>query len=54
MLGVTAHWIYHYIRSGRIEVTRDQQTGLYLFSDQTETLDLFRQLKAGILKNLRF
>ena len=54
ILGVTAHWIYHYIRSGRIEMARDQQTGLYLFPDLPETLDLLRQLKAGTLKNLRF
>jgi len=53
-LGVTAHWIYHYIRNGRIEVTRDQQTGLYLFPDQPETLDLLRQLKENTVKNLRF
>jgi len=53
-LDVTAHWIYHYIRTGRIEVVRDPQTGLYLFSDQPETLNLFQQLKAGSLQNLRF
>jgi hypothetical protein len=54
VLGVTAHWIYHYIRSGKIEMARDQQTGLYLFPDLPETLDLLRQLKAGTIKNLRF
>ena len=53
-LDVTAHWIYHLIRCGKIEVVRDQQTGLYLFPDQPETLDLFQQLKAGTLQNLRF
>jgi DNA invertase Pin-like site-specific DNA recombinase len=53
-LGVTAHWIYHLIRRGRIEVVRDDQTSLYLFPDQPETLDLLRQLKAGTLKHLRF
>jgi DNA invertase Pin-like site-specific DNA recombinase len=53
-LGVTPHWIYHLIRTGRIEMTRDPNTGLYLFPDQTETLDSLRQLKAGTVKNLRF
>jgi DNA invertase Pin-like site-specific DNA recombinase len=53
-LGVTAHWIYHLIQIGKIEMARDDQTSLYLFPDQPETLDLLRQLKAGTLKNLRF
>ena len=53
-LEVTAHWIYHLIRCGKIEVARDQPTGLYLFPDQPETLNLFQQLKAGTLQNLRF
>jgi len=53
-LGVTAHWIYHYIRCGKIQVARDPQTGLYLFPDQPETLEKFQQLKAGSLHNLRF
>lgn len=53
-LGVTAHWIYHLIRSGKIEIARDSQTGLYLFPDQPETLDLLNRLKAGTVKNLRF
>jgi hypothetical protein len=53
-LGVTAHWIYHLIRRGRIEIVRDDQTSLYLFPDQPETLNLLRQLKAGTIKNLRF
>jgi predicted DNA-binding transcriptional regulator AlpA len=53
-LGVSAHWIYHYIRCGKILVDRDPQTGLYLFPDQPETLEKFNQLKAGSLHNLRF
>jgi DNA invertase Pin-like site-specific DNA recombinase len=53
-LGVTAHWIYHLIRSGKILVARDPQTGLYLFPDQPETLEKFQQLKAGAIHNLRF
>jgi len=53
-LGVTAHWIYHLIRRGKIQITRDPQTGLYLFPDQPDTLEKFRQLKAGTVNNLRF
>jgi hypothetical protein len=53
-LGVTPHWIYHLIRTGRIEMTRDLNTGLYLFPDQAETLNALRQLKAGTAKHLRF
>jgi DNA invertase Pin-like site-specific DNA recombinase len=51
---VKAHWIYHLIRIGKIEITRDPQTNLYLFPDQPETLELFQQLKAGTVKYLRF
>jgi DNA invertase Pin-like site-specific DNA recombinase len=53
-IGVTPHWIYHLIRIGKIVIERDQQTGLYLFPDQAETLDLFRQFKSGAVQNLRF
>jgi len=53
-LGVTAHWIYHLIRTARIQIARDPQTNLYLFPDQPDTLDLFRKLKAGNVKQLRF
>jgi len=53
-LGVTAYWIYHLIRNGRIQVARDPKTGLYLFPDQPETLEKFQQLKAGSLHNLHF
>jgi len=53
-LGVTPHWVYHLISIGKIIVKKDPQTGLYLFPDQAETLDWFRKLKAGTVKNLRF
>jgi DNA invertase Pin-like site-specific DNA recombinase len=53
-LDVTAHWIYHLIHIGRIEVLRDPQTNLYLFPDQPKTLDLFQQLKSDSIHNLRF
>ena len=53
-LGVTAHWIYHLIRNGKIQVARDSKIGLYLFPDQPDTLEKFQKLKAGSLHNLRF
>jgi len=53
-LGVTPHWIYHLIRTRRIQITRDPKTNLYLFPDKAETLEALRQLKDGTVKNLRF
>jgi len=51
---VKAHWIYHLISNGKIEIARDPVTNLYLFPDQPETLESFQQLKAGTVKHLRF
>lgn len=53
-IDVTPHWIYDRINTGCIGVTKDVHTGLYLFPDTPETLDSFRKLKDGTLKNLRF
>ena len=53
-LQVSPFWLYHYIDCGKIDVKKDPQTGLYLFPDQPDTLDLFQQFKAGTLQNLRF
>lgn len=54
ILGVTPYWFYDRIHKGCIQTTKDEQTGLYLFPDHPETLEKFKQLKSGILKNLRF
>ena len=54
LLDVTRHWIYHYIRIHKIVITRDEQTGLYLFPDRPETLDSLRLLKEGTVNYLRF
>jgi DNA invertase Pin-like site-specific DNA recombinase len=54
ILGVTTYWFYDRINKGCIQTTKDEQTGLYLFRDDPDTLEKFRQLKSGILKNLRF
>lgn len=54
ILDVPPHWFYDRIHKGCIQTTKDEQTGLYLFPDNPDTLEKFRQLKSGILKNLRF
>jgi DNA invertase Pin-like site-specific DNA recombinase len=53
-VGLSHHYIYDRIHNGTIEVVKDQATGLFLFPDQPATLELFRQLKSGHLKKLRF
>jgi DNA invertase Pin-like site-specific DNA recombinase len=54
ILGVTLHWIYDRIHNGTIQVSRDQQSNLYLFPDKPETIRQFKQLRAGKLQKLRF
>ncbi len=53
VLGVKPHWVYHLIRRGRIVVTRDTATRLYLFPDRPETLEDFRRLQHGHITHLR-
>ena len=53
-LGVSHHWIYDRIHNGTIQVTKDRETGLYLFPDHAKTLERFRKLVAGKFQNLRF
>jgi hypothetical protein len=53
-LDITVHWIYHQIRSGRIQVTKDPETGMYLFPDTATTLTMFDDLKDGQVSTLRF
>lgn len=54
LLDVKPHWLYHHINRRRIQVTKDEQTGLYLFPDTSDTLTTFQQFKEGKIKNLRF
>jgi DNA invertase Pin-like site-specific DNA recombinase len=54
LLDVTPFWFYDRINNGRIQISKDKQTGLYLFPDKSETLEKLQQFKSGILKNLRF
>jgi DNA invertase Pin-like site-specific DNA recombinase len=51
-VGVKPHWVYHLIRRGRIVVSRDEASGLYLFPDGSETLVAFRQLRDGQITEL--
>jgi DNA invertase Pin-like site-specific DNA recombinase len=53
-LDVSPHWFYDRINNGRIQISKDPQTGLYLFPDNPETLEKLQLFKSGILKNLRF
>jgi hypothetical protein len=53
-LAIKPHWVYHQIKRGTVAITRDAATGLYLFPDRTETLEAFRQLRAGQRTELRY
>jgi DNA invertase Pin-like site-specific DNA recombinase len=53
-LAVSIHWIYDRIHNGTIEVAKDAKTQLYLFPDRPSTLTLFRKLRDGKVKSLRF
>jgi DNA invertase Pin-like site-specific DNA recombinase len=53
-LDLSPHWFYDRINNGRIQISKDEQTGLYLFPDNPETLEKLHLFKSGILKNLRF
>lgn len=51
-LGVTPHWLYNLINRGVIQVDRDPVTRLYLFPDESSTIDELRQLKAGTIEKV--
>jgi hypothetical protein len=53
-LNLERSWIYDRIHNGTIQVALDAGRNLYLFPDTPETLDRFRQLRAGELNSLRF
>jgi hypothetical protein len=42
------------MNDGNTQVVRDPGTRLYLFPGEPATLEMFRALKDGNLKNLRF
>jgi DNA invertase Pin-like site-specific DNA recombinase len=53
-LDISPHWVYDRINNGCIQVVKDSGTGLYLFPDEPATLEMFKDLKDGNLKSLRF
>jgi DNA invertase Pin-like site-specific DNA recombinase len=53
-LQVSPHWLYDRIHNGTIQVSKDPEWQLYLFPDKPSTLTLFRKLREGKVKNLRF
>lgn len=52
--GLSPYWFYDRIQKGTIVMSRDQATGLYLFPDTPETLDQFRDLRAGNVNRVCF
>lgn len=53
-LGISRHWIYDRIHNGTVRVTKDTATGSYLFPDKPETLEEFRQLISGEIRQLDY
>jgi hypothetical protein len=53
-LGLSPHWIYDRIYNGSIQVVKDPERNVFLFPDEPATLEQFKALKEGTLKNLRF
>lgn len=53
-VGLTPHWIYDRIYNGSIQVVKDPERNVFLFPDEPATLEQFKALKEGTLKNLRF
>jgi DNA invertase Pin-like site-specific DNA recombinase/predicted DNA-binding transcriptional regulator AlpA len=53
-IGVTKHWVYDRIHSGKISVKKDKDTGLYLFPNKATTINQFMALKNGDLNKLRY
>ena len=53
-LDVTPNAIHYYIKNGRIHIAKDPHTGLYLFPDKPDTLELFKKLRAGQLHHIDF
>jgi hypothetical protein len=53
-LDMDPHWIYDRIHNGTIELNKDPQTRLFLFPDEPETIEQFKQLRAGQFQTVRF
>lgn len=53
-IGAKPHWIYHLIDTKVITITRDKDSGLYLFPECKKTIDEFHRLKTGSVKKLNY
>ena len=53
-LNVSQNWIHIRIQDGRIQITKDTKTGLYLFPDRPDTLKELMQLKNHEIDNLSY
>lgn len=53
-LGIFPQWIHYRIKTGRIQVTKDAETGFYLFPDTSETFAQFRRFLAKECDQLVF
>lgn len=57
-VGITRHWIYDRINNGQISVqkvnTAKYKSKMYLFPNNKKTIQLFFDLKNGIINNLNF
>jgi DNA invertase Pin-like site-specific DNA recombinase len=51
-LQVGVHWIYDRLHNGTIALGRDAATGLYLFPDNTATLEQLAALKNGLVSRV--
>lgn len=51
-LGVHRQWLYSMIYRGALQLDRDPDTGLYLFSRDPKILEQLRQLKDGLIHNI--
>jgi excisionase family DNA binding protein len=52
-LQVSKHWIYDRIHNGAIQIERNEDSRLFLFSDSKMIIALLEQLKAGEIQNVR-
>jgi hypothetical protein len=46
--------MYNRIYNGAIQVVKDDRRGLYLFPDDPDTIETFRELKEGKIRKLQF
>lgn len=53
-LKVKPHWLYYQVKKGSIQVEKDAETGLFLFPDTPDTLEMLRRFQAGECKHLCF